>query len=253
MLIALTRPWRDWPREAPLLPLLSLGVAMAGTILLFYLAINRLPLGIAIALQFLGPLTVAIFGSRRATDLLWAILAAGGVWCLVAPLPGAAALDLTGVAFALGSAAGWAGYILLGSVAGGAFGKSTAAISVTLAGLLILPVGVLTAGTSLLSVDLLPLALVVALFAAAIPFSLELYALPRLPARTFAVFTSLEPAFGVVSGFFILGETLASSQVAGVAMVITAAAGAAWPRAGQVQTSAGGPASEEAAHHSAEP
>lgn len=228
MLLAIARAWRNWPRQAPLLPLVGLGTAMAGTILLFYLAIARLPLGVAIALQFLGPLAVAVLGSRRATDLVWAALAGSGVWLLVEPTPGEAALDPFGVVFALGAAAGWASYMLLGRVAGSAFGRSAAALSVSIAGLLVLPVGIAHAGTALLSVELLPLALAVALFSAAIPFSLELYALPRLPARTFAVFTSLEPAFAVLSGLIILGEVLAWTQLTGVSMVMFAAAGAAW-------------------------
>jgi inner membrane transporter RhtA len=228
MLLAVARPWRRWPRQAPLLPLIGLGVAMAGTILLFYLAIERLPLGVAIALQFLGPLSVAVLGSKRATDLLWAVLAGSGVWLLVGPTPGREALDLVGMVFALGAAAGWASYMLLGRITGSAFGRSAAALSVSIAGLLILPVGIAHAGTALMTVELLPLALAVALFSAALPFSLELYALLRLPARTFAVFTSLEPAFGVIFGFLILGEVLARTQLAGVSMVMLAAAGAAW-------------------------
>jgi inner membrane transporter RhtA len=227
VLVGLARPWRSWPRHAPVVPLFGLGVAMAGTILLFYLALERLPLGVAIALQFLGPLAVAVFGSRRPIDLMWAILAAGGVWCLVRPLSNETPLDPLGVAFALGAAVGWGSYILLGRSAAGSFGKSAAALSVSIAGLLILPLGLASAGTSLLTPGLLPLALAVALLSAAIPFSLELYALRRLPTRTFAVFTSLEPAFAVAAGLFILQERLDWSEAAGIAMVIAASAGAA--------------------------
>jgi len=129
--------------------------------------------------------------------------------------------------FALGAATGWAAYILLGRTAGASFGNATAALSVSIAGLLILPAGVMNAGTALLDPELLPLALLVALLSAALPFSLELYALPRLPARTFAVFTSLEPAFAVLSGLLILDEKLAWPQISGVVMVMIAAAGAA--------------------------
>jgi inner membrane transporter RhtA len=200
---------------------------MAATILLFYLAIERLPLGVAIALQFLGPLAVAVLGSRRPSDLLWAALAGVGIWSLVDPMSADGTVDPLGIMFALGAAAGWAAYILLGRTAGASFGRSTAALSVSIAGLLILPVGVMNAGTALLNPELLPLALLVALLSAALPFSLELYALPRLPARTFAVFTSLEPAFAVLSGLLILDENLAWAQIAGVVMVMLAAAGAA--------------------------
>jgi inner membrane transporter RhtA len=238
MLLALVRPWRTWPARAPVLPLIGLGVAMAGAIQMFYLAIDHLPLGIAIAIQFLGPLAIAIAGSRRAVDVLWAILAAGGVWCLVAVNSVGEPIDLVGVAWSLGAAVCWAGYILLGRTVTTAFGNATAAISVSIAAIVILPLGVWRAGAALLSPDLIPLALLVALFSAAIPFSLEFFAMPRMPARTFAVFMSLEPTFGVMFGFLILHERLTVFQTAGVAMVVIAAAGAAWSSSGRKAGSA---------------
>lgn len=228
MLVALLRPWRGWPRDAALLPLAGLALVMAATILFFYLAIDRLPLGIAIALQFLGPVCVAVAKSRKKADLIWPALAAGGVWLLVGADPGGSRLDTLGIVFALAAAAGWAGYIILGQIAGTAFGASAAAVSVSLAGLLLLPFGLWTAGTALFDPQLLPLALAVALFAAAIPFALELYALPRLPAATFAVFTSLEPVFGVFFGLVMLDERLTWMQLAAIAMIVAAASGAAW-------------------------
>jgi inner membrane transporter RhtA len=233
MLLAIARPWRNWPRPAPVLPLLGLGAATAGAVVMFYLAQSRLPLGIAIALQFLGPLAVAVFGTRRPIDLVWAAMAAGGVWCLVGAGAGASSVDLVGVAFALCAAVAWASYILCGRAASSAFGGSTAALAASIAAILVLPVGIAQAGTALLSPALLPMALLVALLSTAIPFSLELYALPRLPARTFATFTSLEPAFGVLSGWVLLGQHLAITQIAGVGVVIIAAAGAAWSSAGR--------------------
>ena len=227
MLLVIVRPWRSWPRRAPILALLGLGAATAGAVLMFYLAQSRLPLGVAIALQFLGPLTVAIVGTRRPIDLVWAALAAAGVWWLVGSGAHASAIDLVGVAFALCAAVAWATYILCGRIASAAFGGSTGALASSIAAVLVAPFGVAQAGTALLSPALLPMALLVALLSTVIPFSLELYALPRLPARTFATFTSLEPAFGVMSGWVLLGQHLAITQIAGVAVVITAAAGAA--------------------------
>ncbi|MCR5878087.1 DMT family transporter [Phenylobacterium sp. J367] len=228
MLLLWARPWRNWPEKPQLGLLLALGAGVGGAILFFYLAIARLPLGMAIALQFLGPLGVAVLGSRRPVDLVWAVLAAGGVWSLVGAGEGIGALDPWGLAAALAAAACWAGYILVGRAAANAFGRSTSALSASVATILVLPVGVTHAGTALLDPALLPLAAVVALVAVAIPFSLELYALPRLPARTFAVLTSTEPAFGALFGFLVLHERLAMSQLGGVAAVIVAAAGAAW-------------------------
>lgn len=232
MLIAVTRPWRNWPKDAPLLPMAGLGLATAGAILFFYLALGRLPQGVAIALQFLGPLGVAVAGSRRASDLIWTALAAAGVWGLVGhDLMGGGPrrLDLLGVGFALAAGASWAAYIVWGQAASRAFGRATPALAVGIATLVVVPVGVQHAGlAALLQPALLPLALLVALVSTAIPFSLEMYALPRMPARTFAVLTSLEPAFGAMAGLVLLHERLAPAQLAGICAVMAAAAGAAW-------------------------
>lgn len=174
---------------------------------------------------------IALFGSRRRTDMIWALLAAGGVWCLVDAGSASTNLDPVGVAWTLGAAACWASYILCGRAAGTSFGTSAAALAVSVAAVLVLPVGVHHAGSSLFAPELIPMALLMALFSTAIPFSLDLYALPRLPPRTFAVFMSPEPAFGVLSGLLILNERLAGIQISGVAAVIIAAAGAAWSSA----------------------
>lgn len=231
MLVVVLRPWRGWPARAPLLPMLGLGLSTGGAILFFYLALGRLPQGVAIALQFLGPLAVAIAGSHRPRDLVWAALAAAGVWALLGRdlAAGPGQLDLLGVGYALAAAASWAAYIVWGQTASRAFGRATPALATALAALVIVPVGVAHAGLpALLDPALLPLALVVAVVSTAIPFSLEMYALPRLPARTFAVLTSLEPAFGALAGLTLLHEALRPAQVLGVAAVIAAAAGAAW-------------------------
>lgn len=228
MLLVMARPWRRWPTSAPVAGLIGLGLSMAGAIVFFYLAIKRLPLGVAIPLQFMGPLAVAVAGSRRASDLLWVALAAAGVWALVGAGSASAHIDLLGVGYALGAAVGWAGYILCGKAAGRVFGRSTAALATGVAALLVLPFGAAGAGQALLSPAVLPLALLVALVSTALPFTLELYALSRLPARTFATFTSLEPAFAGLSGLVLLGERLSVAQWFGVALVMTAAGGAAW-------------------------
>ncbi len=231
MLLVLTRPWRDWPKDAPWLAVIGLGVSVAGAVLLFYSAISRLPLGISIALQFLGPLTVALFGSKRPRDLVWAVLAAAGVWVLVGRTTSGMRIDLLGLAYALGAAAGWAGYILFGRVVGPALGRSAATLATCIAAVIVLPFGVAQAGPAILTPALLPLAALVALFSTVIPFRLELFAMGRMPARTFAVLTSLEPAFGALSGLVLLHERLAAIQALGIAAVITAAGGAAWSNA----------------------
>ena len=232
MLTAVVRPWRNWPAAAPLAPMFGLGISMAGAILCFFQAIQHLPLGVALSLQVLGPLGVAVATSRRPSDLLWVALAAVGVWSLVGIGQAEVALiDLAGLPWAMGAAAGWAGYILFGRVAGAAFGASAAAPAAAIAAILAFPVGLAHAGAALFDVALLPLALGIGLLSTALPFSLELYAMPRLPARTFATFTSLEPVFAVLSGFLFLHERLAALQILGVCAVIVAAAGAAWSSA----------------------
>jgi inner membrane transporter RhtA len=225
MLLVLFRPWRNWRKGANALPLIGLGACMCGAIVMFFLAIDRLPIGVAMALQFLGPLSIAIFGSRRLVDLVWAALAAGGVWLLVNPLEGASDLDPVGIAWAFGAAVSWAGYILIGRVATNIYGQGTASLAVTVAAIIILPIGVINAGATLLDVSFYPLALLVALLSVAIPFSLEFFAMPRLPARTFAVLMSLEPAFGVLFALLILSEVLDPAQLTGIALVIAASAG----------------------------
>jgi inner membrane transporter RhtA len=228
MLTALTRPWRSWPAKAPWGSLLALGASMACAITFFYLSIDRLPQGVAVAIQFLGPLSVAILGSRRPVDFLWAALAAAGLWLLLAVGQRFAGMDRLGVLYALCAAAGWAFYILVGRRVGAAFGSSTGALALAVAAIVILPFGALQAGWALASPSLMPMALWVAFLAAALPFSLEFYALPRLQARTFATFTSLEPAIGVLSGFLLSHDRLTLIQIGGVAAVMAAAAGAAW-------------------------
>lgn len=229
MLTAVTRPWRKWPKPAPLAPMFGLGLSMAAAVVCFFEAIQRLPLGVALSLQVLGPLGVAIASSRRPSDLLWVALAAIGVWSLVGVGQAEVALiDLRGLPWAIGAAAGWAGYILFGRATSQAFGTSAAAPAAAIAAILLLPVGLAHAGVALFAPAVIPLALVLGVLCTALPFALELYAMPRLPARTFATFTSLEPAFAVLSGFLLLHERLTALQIAGVCAVIAAAAGAAW-------------------------
>ncbi len=228
LMLGMFRPWRAWPTGEKIWPLLALGITLGCTIQFFYLAVERLPLGAAIAIQFLGPLAVAVLGSRRFIDLFWAALAAGGVWMLVAPNGTMAALDAAGVLWAFAAAAGWGLHIVLGHAVTARFGAVAAPVTVLFAAFLILPFGIAEAGFSLLAPSILPWALLVALFSAVIPISLEFYAMPRLPARTFAVMMSLEPAFGVLAGFVMLNEVLTARQMLGVGMVMAAALGTSY-------------------------
>lgn len=175
---------------------------------------------------------MAVASSRRWSDLIWVVLAAAGVWLLLGASAAGAKFDLVGIGWALAAACSWACYIVVGRSVTAAFGASTPALALGIAALTLLPVGLHRAGMGLFSPALLPMAFFVAMVAAAIPFSLEMFALPRIPRRTFAVFTSVEPAFGAMSGVVLLHEHMALAQVCGVAAVITAAAGSAWSSAG---------------------
>ena len=228
MLLAWSRPWRRWPARVSWGPILGLGASIGGVILMFYQALERLPQGIVVALQFMGPLAVALFGSRRLGDVAWGGLAGLGVWLMVGVGRAAAPLDPVGVAWALGAAACWGAYIVFGRRATLEFGGSTAALATALGAVIALPLGVLQAGTGLLSLSILPMAVLVGLFSTALPVSLEFYAMARLPARTFAVFMSVEPAFGVLIGLIFLHQSLGPAELAGIALVMVAAAGAAW-------------------------
>ncbi|MBU0555537.1 MAG: EamA family transporter [Alphaproteobacteria bacterium] len=230
ILLALVRPWRHWPVQPPWLALIGLGTCVAGAILFFYLAIEHLPLGMAISIQALGPLSLAAMMASRRIHLLWVVLAGLGIWCLVGAGSGGAVVAPIGIVFALIAALSWAGYILFGRRVAGAFGTGGAALSLCVAALLVVPVGVVQNGPGLFALALLPLALLVAILSAAIPFSFELYALPRLPARSFAVLTSLEPAFAVLAGLLMLGERLSLLQLAGIAMVVVASMGSVMSR-----------------------
>ncbi len=226
ILVLITRPWTSWPPRAARMSILLLGVCMATAVLAFYLALERLPQGVCIAIQFLGPLAVAIGGSRRVRDLSWAALAAIGVACLLS-VGRVGVADPIGIALALVAAVGWGGYIVIGRWVSALGAKSgVAALAMSTAAAIMLPIGFAHAGPALFAPDHLALALLVGVLAAAIPFPLELFALSRLPARIFAVLMSLEPAFGALSGFVLLGQHLRLTQIMGVAAVVIAAIGA---------------------------
>jgi inner membrane transporter RhtA len=204
------------------------GLALAAMNLSFYTAIDRIPLGVAVTLEFLGPLGVAVAGSRRMLDLLWVLFAATGI-LLLAPLGtfGGMDLDPVGVAFALLAACLWASYILLSARTGSAFPGGTGLVLALCVGTLFLfPFGIAGAERALLDPGLLLAAFGVAMLSSAIPFSLELEALRKIPARVFGVLMSLEPAVAALAGLVVLGERLEMRAVAAVLLVTIAAAGA---------------------------
>ena len=204
------------------------GLALAGMNFSIYLAFDRIPLGVAVTLEFVGPLGVAVAGSRRMLDLLWVVLAAAGI-LLLAPLDvlGGMDLDPVGVAFALLAGCLWACYILLSASTGSAFPGGTGLVIALCVGTLVLfPFGIAGAGYALLDPKLLLAGFGVAMLSSAIPYSLELEALRKLPARVFGVLMSLDPAVAALAGLVVLGERLEMRAVAAVLFVTIAAAGA---------------------------
>lgn len=193
----------------------------------FYEAIDRIPLGAAVTFEFVGPLGVAVLGSRRPRDLVWVGLAAIGI-VLLSGLGGESRLDPVGVALALFAGGCWAAYILLSARTGAVFsGGGGLALAMAVAALVALPAGLVQGGADLLEPALIVSGLVVALASSVIPYSLELEALRRLPPGVFGVLMSLEPAVATLAGLVILGQGLGPLQVGAIALVIVASAGAA--------------------------
>jgi inner membrane transporter RhtA len=201
------------------------GVALAGMNWAFYGALERIPLGIAVTLEFAGPLGVAIALSRRAADLLWVAMAVAGI-LLLAPIP-TGSIDAVGAALALLAGAFWAAYILLSARVGRAFeGGSGLALAMVGGAILLVPVGIVEGGAELGRPELLAVGLGVALLSSAIPYSLELEALRRLRQGTFGVLMSLEPAVAATVGFVALGQGLAVDELLAIGLVVGASAGA---------------------------
>jgi inner membrane transporter RhtA len=202
------------------------GLTLAGMNLAFYSALDRIPLGITVTLEFVGPLGVAVAGSRGALDLLWVGLAAAGI--LLLSDFGSGDLDGVGVALALLAGCLWAAYILLSARVGRVFpGGSGLALAMVIAAVLLCPVGVAEAGADLLVPWILAAGAAVAILSSAIPYSLELEALRRMPPGVFGVLMSLEPAVAALAGLVVLGEDLAARELVAIMLVVAASAGAA--------------------------
>lgn len=226
IMLLLLRPWRAKLTAKSLRTVVIYGMALGGMNFLFYMSLRTVPLGIAVALEFTGPLAVAIYASRRAVDFLWIGLAITGLILLIPMGEATSGIDLTGAAYALGAGVCWALYILFGQKAGGDNGVQTAALGVMIAALFVAPIGIVHAGTALLTPGLIPVAIGVAILSTALPYTLEMVALTRLPARTFGTLMSIEPAFGALSGLFFLHEHLSLAQWLAITCIILASVGA---------------------------
>jgi inner membrane transporter RhtA len=228
MLMAFWRPWRRRWTWADALPLGLYGVTLGVMNLLFYSAIKTIPFGLAIAIEFTGPLAVALWHSRKASDWLWVALAVLGLG-LILPLPGAHdALDPLGIGFALAAGACWAMYIVFGQRVAQRYGAMATPMGMLAAALVVTPFGLYEAGSALLDTQWLAAGLAVALLSSAVPYTLEMVALKHLPQHTFSILLSLEPAVGAVAGWLVLSEHLSPGQWAAMGFIICASMGSAW-------------------------
>src|SRR5918997_718715 len=224
VLLLVWRPGLRGRPRADLLAALALGVTLAGLSLSFYAALERIPLGVAMTLEFAGPLRIALVGSRRRLDLVWGVLAAAGILVL-SPIGGT--VDPLGAALALLAGAFWAAYILLSARIGQATpGGGGLALAMAVAAVGTLPFGIAAGGQVAADPRVLFAALGVALLSSVVPFSLELEALRRIPVRVFGVLMSLEPAIAALVGLVVLSEALGMREVVAIGLVVIAGVGA---------------------------
>ncbi|MEY3761582.1 MAG: Threonine/homoserine exporter RhtA [Pseudomonadota bacterium] len=233
LLMAFWRPWRrawTWA-DAPIL--VVFGATLGLMNLLFYNAIKTVPFGLAIAVEFTGPLAVALWSSKKPLDFVWIVLAVAGMG-LILPLGNAsgadmqaAAIDPVGIAFALGAGTCWAVYIVVGQRVADRIGAFATPMGMLVAALLVTPVGISVAGSSLLNPEWMLAGLGIALLSSAIPYSLEMYSLKHLPKQTFSILLSLEPAVGALAGWLVLSEQLSTQQLGAIGLIMAASMGSA--------------------------
>lgn len=224
ILLALRRPWRRSLPAREFGAVALYGAALGLMNLLFYLSLRTVPLGIAVAIEFTGPLAVALWGSRRTVDLAWIGLAVLGL-ALLLPLHGAAPIDPLGAALALAAGGCWALYIVFGQAAGRSGGPTAVALGMTVAALLVAPFGIAQAGADLLVPATLVAGLAVAVMSSALPYSLEMFALTRMPRPAFGVLMSLEPAIAALAAMPLLGEVPSPLQWIAILCVSAASIG----------------------------
>lgn len=219
------RPWRMTLRRQDVLRLALYGAVLGLMNLSFYMSIRTIPLGLAIAIEFMGPLSLALVHSRRPIHFVWLGLATLGLLLLLPLGRLGASLDPVGVAFAVAAAVFWALYIILGKRTGHLPAGQTVALGMATAALIVVPIGVFSAGASLFSPLTLGLGLIVAVVSSAIPYSLEMVAMRGMPKRSFGVMLSLEPAAGAIAGLLILSEHLVATQWLAIGLIVAASAG----------------------------
>ncbi|HEX4924654.1 MAG TPA: DMT family transporter [Bdellovibrionales bacterium] len=228
ILSVIWRPWRTRLNKRQLGAIALYGATLGAMNSLFYMALERIPLGVAVAIEFVGPLGVALAGSRRAIDFVWALLAAAGILLILPVTALAAPLDTLGALYALGAGGFWAAYIVTGKIAGTAASSgAVTSIGMSVGALVAAPFALPFQFQALLTYPVWLLALGVAVFSSALPYSLEMIGLRNIPTKTFGILMSVEPAIAAVSGLLFLGEVLTLTQWTAIVLVMIASAGSA--------------------------
>jgi inner membrane transporter RhtA len=228
--IVLVAFWRPWNQPLSLKNAKSIGlfgVVLGCMNLVFYKSLETLPLGVAIAIEFTGPLTVAIASSRRLVDFIWIILAVIGLGLLLPIAPGAVSLNPLGIGFALTAAVLWATYILLGKHMADIPGGQATSLGMLIAACVLLPFGIIYVGNHIFDPKIVAAGLCLAIASSAIPYTLEMYAMKHLPKNTFSILLSMEPAVGALSAMVVLHESLSGLQWGAIASIMCASIGSA--------------------------
>ena len=227
LMLMLWRPWRWRLSRADAQAVVLYGAALGAMNLMFYLSLQTLPFGLAVAIEFAGPLAVAIWSSRRAVDFVWVALAIVGLALLLPVGLSGSALDPLGVLYAVGAAVFWALYIVFGKRAGHLHAGQSVSLGLLVAALVVVPVGVAHAGAALLSPSVLLVGVAVAAISSALPISLEMMALKRLPKEAFGIMISMEPAVAALLALVLLGERLDTVQWLAIGCIVAASMGSA--------------------------
>ncbi|SCB84261.1 EamA family transporter [Gilliamella intestini] len=225
MLIFIFKPWRKTMTKQALKYVFLYGISIGCMNLAFYNAIARIPLGIAVAIELTGPIIVAMCSSRKLLDFIWLGIAIIGLSMLLPLYQVSDNLDPIGILFALLAGSGWACYILFGRKASTIYGSASVAIGSVIASCFLFPIGIWQSGSTMFSLELLPMVFLVSLLASAIPYGLDMIALPKLPAQTFSTLMSLSPVFAALSGFIVLHEQLTHYQWLAIIFIITSSIG----------------------------
>jgi inner membrane transporter RhtA len=225
LLCLVFKPWKAFPKQGSRAAIVIYGLCLGGMNILFYYAIERIPLGVGVALEFTGPLAVALLSSRKKTDLFWVACAVLGIILFLPNINSDQHLDPLGVILALAAGACWAGYILFGKKTGlQSSGGVTVALGMTVAAIVLVPYGVISQSSSF-SLSIIPLGIAIAVLSSALPYTLEMVSLRNMPSQGFSIMMSLEPAFAALAGYFLLAEQLSLWQWLAIMLIITASVG----------------------------